>query len=104
MMPGMGNMKNLMKQAQKMQKDLEVKTAELEQKEYVGESTNQFVIATVTGNRQVKDIEIKADVVDPDDVEMLQDLVIAAVNDGLSKAEEDRNQVLGKLSQGIPGL
>jgi len=87
-MRGMGNMQGMMKQVQKMQK----------------EATNQLVTATFTGDRTMKDLTIKEDVVDPEDVDMLQDLVIMAVNDALVKIEKETEATLGKYTKGMPGF
>ena len=92
MMRGMGNMQGMMKQVQKMQK------------EFIGEATNQLVTATFTGDRTMKDLTIKEDVVDPEDVDMLQDLVIMAVNDALVKIEKETEATLGKYTKGMPGF
>lgn len=104
MMRGMGNMQGMMKQVQKMQKDMEKAQSELNEREFVGEATNQLVTATFTGDRKLKDISIKEDVVDPEDVEMLQDLVIMAVNDGLAKVEKETEATMGKYTKGLPGF
>ncbi|MDA9472139.1 YbaB/EbfC family nucleoid-associated protein [Enterococcus sp. 5H] len=104
MMRGMGNMQGMMKQVQKMQKDMEKAQSELNEREFVGEATNQLVTATFTGDRKLKDISIKEDVVDPEDVEMLQDLVIMAVNDGLAKVEKETESTMGKYTKGLPGF
>ncbi|PZL75543.1 YbaB/EbfC family nucleoid-associated protein [Enterococcus plantarum] len=104
MMRGMGNMQGMMKQVQKMQKDMEKAQAELNLREFVGSSSNDLVTATFTGDRKMKDISIKEDVVDPDDVEMLQDLVIMAVNDALTKVEKETEATMGKYAKGMPGF
>ncbi|WP_086312030.1 nucleoid-associated protein [Enterococcus sp. 7F3_DIV0205] len=104
MMRGMGNMQGMMKQVQKMQKDMEKAQAELNEREFVGEATNQLVTATFTGDRKMKDIAIKEEVVDPEDVEMLQDLVIMAVNDALTKVEKETEATMGKYTKGMPGF
>ncbi|ALS01539.1 nucleoid-associated protein [Enterococcus silesiacus] len=104
MMRGMGNMQGMMKQVQKMQKDMEKAQAELNEREFVGAATNQLVTATFTGDRKMKDIAIKEEVVDPEDVEMLQDLVIMAVNDALTKVEKETEATMGKYAKGMPGF
>lgn len=104
MMRGMGNMQGMMKQVQKMQKDMEKAQSELNEREFVGEATNQLVTATFTGDRKLKDLSIKEEVVDPEDVEMLQDLVIMAVNDGLAKVEKETESTMGKYTKGLPGF
>lgn len=104
MMRGMGNMQGMMKQVQKMQKEMAAAQEVLNEKEFIGEATNQLVTATFTGDRKMKDIAIKEDVVDPEDVEMLQDLIVMAVNDALSKVEKETEATLGKYTKGMPGF
>lgn len=99
--PGGMNMNNLMKQAQRMQKQMQDMQEELESKEYNATSGGGAVKVTITGKKEVKSIEISPDVVDPDDVEMLQDLVITAVNEALRQAEEAANSQMGKLTGGL---
>ena len=106
---GATNLQHLAKQAQKMQADIENATAELEEKEYEAQSGGGAVKVIVTGKMEVKSIEIKEDVVDPDDVEMLSDLVMAAVNEAFRNASNDKEETLGAISGGmgnlnIPGL
>ncbi|GAA0778709.1 YbaB/EbfC family nucleoid-associated protein [Clostridium subterminale] len=105
--PGMGgNMNNLMKQAQKLQKQMEEAQKDLETKEFEASVGGGAVTVRVSGKKELKDIVIKPEVVDPDDVEMLQDLVLTAVNEALKKAEEETNSSMGKLTGGlnIPGM
>ncbi|MGK0551342.1 YbaB/EbfC family nucleoid-associated protein [Enterococcus faecalis] len=104
MMRGMGNMQGMMKQVQKMQKEMNKAQEALNEKEFIGEATNQLVTVTFTGDRQMKDIAIKEEVVDPEDIEMLQDLVVVAVNDALSKIEKETEATLGKYTKGMPGF
>lgn len=99
---GMGNMQNLMKQAQKMQKDLEQKQAEAQNTEFEVSVGGGAVTVKATGAKEIKEIVIKKEVVDPEDVEMLQDLVLTAVNEALKKADDIMQDGLGGLS--IPGL
>lgn len=103
---GGGNMNNLLKQAQKMQKQMEDMQAELESKEFEATAGGGAVKATVNGKKQLLNIEIKPEVVDPDDVEMLQDLVLVAVNDAMKRAEEESGDELKKITGGMsmPGL
>ncbi len=106
-MPPMGgNMNNLMKQAQKLQKQMEEMREEIEKKTVEASSGGGAVTAVVSGKKEIIDIKIKPEVVDPDDVEMLQDLIIAAVNEAISKAGEMMEQEMGKITGGfnIPGL
>lgn len=105
--PGMGgfggmNINNLMKEAQKMQADLEKNQAELSQKEFDSTAGGGAVSVKVTGDKQIKEITIQKDVVDPDDVEMLQDLIITCVNEALRKVDEAQAAQMGKYN--IPGL
>ena len=106
--PGMGggNMNNLMKQAQKLQKQMEDMQKELENKSYEASVGGGAVTAVVTGKKVVTDIKIKPEVVDPDDVEMLQDLILSAVNEALKKAEDDSSGEMKKMTGGmnIPGM
>ncbi|MEL7598310.1 MAG: YbaB/EbfC family nucleoid-associated protein, partial [Clostridiaceae bacterium] len=89
--PGMGgmNMNNLMKQAQKMQQQMEKMQAELEEKEFTATAGGGVVKVTVNGKKQILDIEIDPEAVDPDDVEMLQDLILTACNQALQTADEE---------------
>ena len=106
--PGMGggNMNNLMKQAQKFQKQMEDMQKDLENKNYEASVGGGAVTAVVSGKKQVVDIKIKPEVVDPDDVEMLQDLIISACNEALKKAEDDSAGEMKKMTGGlnIPGM
>ncbi|KAF1297074.1 nucleoid-associated protein [Enterococcus sp. JM4C] len=104
MMRGMGNMQGMMKQVQKMQKEMVKAQEALNEKEFTGESTNQLVKAVFTGDRKMKDIQINAELIDPEDPDMLQDFVIMAVNDALSKIEVETEQTMGKYTKGMPGF
>ena len=102
--PGMGggmNMQSMMAQAQRMQQNLERVQAELEEKEVEATAGGGVVKVTVTGKKVVKNIEIAPEAVDPDDVEMLQDLILAAVNEGLVKADEMAQQEMSKVTGGM---
>lgn len=103
---GGGNMQQLLKQAQKMQQDMARVTAELEEKEIIAASGGGMVTVTVTGKRKLKAISIKPEAVDPDDVEMLQDLVLAAVNEAMAQAEELAEKEMAKITggMGMPGM
>ncbi|MDQ1143367.1 DNA-binding YbaB/EbfC family protein [Bacillus sp. SORGH_AS 510] len=98
---GMGNMQNMMKQMQKMQKKMAEAQEELGQKQIEGTAGGGMVKVIVTGHKEVVDVQIKPEAVDPDDVEMLQDLVLAAVNDALKKAEELSNNTMGQFTKGM---
>ncbi|KAF1302167.1 YbaB/EbfC family nucleoid-associated protein [Enterococcus saccharolyticus] len=104
MMRGMGNMQGMMKQVQKMQKDMKKAQDALNEKEFIGESTNGYVKVTATGDRKMKDIVIAPDVIDAEDPEMLQDLVLMAVNDVLGKVEKETEATMGKYTKGLPGF
>ena len=99
---GFGNMQNLMKQAQKMQKEMTEKQEEVARREIETSSGGGAVIVKATGAKVINEIIIKKEVVDKDDVEMLQDLIITAVNEALQKADDMMQQELG--SYNIPGL
>ena len=103
---GQQNFQALARQAQKMQDDMAAATEELNQKEYESTSGGGMVKAVVSGEMELKSIEINQDVVDPDDVEMLSDLIMAAVNGALKSAATDRDETMEKISGGmnIPGL
>ncbi|MCR4584796.1 MAG: YbaB/EbfC family nucleoid-associated protein [Lachnospiraceae bacterium] len=96
-----GNMSNLMKQAQRMQRQMEDKQKELETKEYTASAGGGAVEVTVTGKKLITKLTISPDAVDPDDVEMLQDMVIAAVNEAVTKAEEESNAFMTGISSGL---
>jgi DNA-binding YbaB/EbfC family protein len=106
--PGMGggNMNNLLKQAQKFQKQMEDMQKDLENKSYEASVGGGTVKATVNGKKQLVDMKIDPEVVDPDDVEMLQDLIMSACNEALKKAEEDSSDGMKKMTGGmnIPGM
>ena len=102
--PGMGmpgNMNNLMKQAQKMQKQMEETTKELETKEYSATGGGGVVTVTVSGKKEVTAVNLKEEVVDPDDIEMLEDLIISAVNEAFRKMEEDQSNSMAKITGGL---
>ena len=102
-MPGGFNMNAMMKQAQKLQADMAKLQAELETREYQASAGGGAVTAVVSG-KQLKSLTIAPDAVDPDDVEMLCDLVLAAVNDALNQCEETTAREMQKLTGGMPGL
>ena len=103
---GMKGMGNMMKQAQKLQNKMLKMQEELAGKTVEASSGGGMVNVVANGRQQLVDIRIEKEVVDPDDVEMLQDLVLAAVNDALDKAQEMVSSEMGKLTGGmnIPGL
>lgn len=98
---GAGNIQQLARQAQKMQDDMAAATEELNAKEYQASAGGNAVKVTVTGQLEVKAIEIEPEVVDPEDVEMLSDLVMAAVNEALRAANKDKEETMEKISGGL---
>ena len=103
---GGGNMNNLMKQAQAMQKKMEAMQKEIEESEFEASVGGGAVSVRVSGKKDILGISIKPEVVYPDDVEMLEDLVLTAVNEALRKADEETANKMGKVTGGmnIPGL
>ncbi len=100
MMGGGVNM-NMIKQAQKMQQDMLRMQQELEEKTYEAAAGGGVVTATVTGKRELQALEIDPDAVDPEDVEMLEDMIVAAVNEALRAAESDAAGTMQKLTGGL---
>ena len=103
---GMPNMNQMMKQAQKMQEQMLKMQEELEEKRYTARSGGGAVTVTENAKKEIDELVIKPEAVDPDDVEMLEDLVIAAVNEALRMADESSASEMSKLTGGlnIPGL
>ncbi len=99
-----GNMTNLMKQAQRMQRQMEEGQKELETKEFTATAGGGAVEATVSGKKELLKVTLSQEVVDSEDVEMLQDLIVAAVNEALRGAEEASNELMGKMTGGLGGL
>ena len=98
-----GNMNNLMKQAQKMQKQMEESQKELEEKEFTASAGGGAVEVKVNGRREVLQVNLAEEAVDPDDVEMLEDLIMAAANQALRQMEEDSAAMMSKLTGGLGG-
>lgn len=96
-----GNMANLMKQAQRMQRQMEEGQKELEAKEFTAKAGGGAVEVTVTGKKEVTKVKLAQEVVDPDDVEMLEDLVMAAVNEALRMANDANAELMGKMTGGL---
>ena len=102
-MPGMGggmNM-NMLKQAQKMQQDMMRMQQELQEKEYQAAAGGGVVSAVVNGKHELKTLTIDPEAVDPDDVEMLQDMIVAAVNGAMRAADADASETMSKLTGGL---
>lgn len=96
-----GNMGNLMKQAQKMQRQMEESQKELEVKEFTAKAGGGAVSVTVTGKKELTKVKLSKEVVDPEDIEMLEDLVVAATNEALRMVEEANAEVMGKMTGGL---
>ncbi len=99
-----GNMNNLMKQAQKMQKQMEEANKELEEKEVTAAAGGGAVEVTVSGKKEIVKVKLSEEVVDPDDIEMLEDLIMAATNEALRQIEEYSAQSMSKITGGLGGL
>ena len=102
-MPGGMNQAAMMKQVQKMQQDMLRMQQEMESKTYSATTGGGMVKATVNGKHELLNLEINPEAVDPDDVEMLQDMVIAAVNEAMRAAENESNQNMSRLAGGLGG-
>ena len=98
-----GNMSNLMKQAQRMQRQMEESQKELETKEFVAKAGGGAVEVTVTGKKEITRVKLSEEVVDPDDIEMLEDLVMAAANEALRMADEANAEIMNKMTGGLGG-
>ncbi|HLR68812.1 YbaB/EbfC family nucleoid-associated protein [Virgibacillus alimentarius] len=105
-MKGMGNMGNMMKQMQKMQKKMAKAQEELHAMSFEATAGGGMVTITANGQKEITDVQIKEEVVDPDDVEMLQDLVLAATNDVIKQIDEKTNETMGQFTKGLnmPGM
>ena len=98
----------MMRQVQKMQDEIRAKQDELEAREYTGTASGEMVTVTMTGKHEVTAIKIKPEAVDPDDLEMLEDLIVAATNEALRQVEEESGAAMSKLTgglgSGMPGM
>ena len=99
-----GSMSNLMKQAQRMQRQMEEKTKEMEEKEWEATAGGGAVKVKVSGKKEILSVKLSEEVVDPDDIEMLEDLIVAAVNEALRKMEEENSKMMEQLTGGLGGL
>ena len=99
-----GNMSNLMKQAQRMQRQMEESQKEMETKEFTAKAGGGAVEVTVTGKKEVVSVKISEEAVDPDDVETLEDMVKAAVNEALKQADAANAEMMGRMTGGLGGL
>ena len=98
-----GNMNNLMKQAQRMQRQMEEQQKEMETKEFEAKAGGGAVAVTVTGSREVTKVLLNPEVVDPDDIEMLQDLIMAAINEAMKMADDASANMMGRMTGGFGG-
>ena len=98
-----GNMSNLMKQAQRMQRQMEESAKELEAAEFTATAGGGAVEVTVTGKKEVTKVKLDPEAVDPDDVEMLEDLLVAAVNEALEKVDAETTSAMSKFTGGMGG-
>ena len=103
---GPNNMQAMIKQAQKMQEDMAAKQAELEEREYEVSAGGGVVTVKINGKKEILSVKLAEEVVDPDDIETLEDLVVAAVNEAIKKVEAEANDEMGRItgSLGIPGM
>ncbi|MBQ8624814.1 MAG: YbaB/EbfC family nucleoid-associated protein [Agathobacter sp.] len=98
-----GNMNNLMKQAQRMQRQMEEAQKQMEEMEVTATAGGGAVEVTVSGKKEVLKVKLAEEVVDPDDIEMLEDLIVAATNEALRKVEEASQQSMSKITGGLGG-
>ena len=96
------NIQAMMKQAQKLQKDMMNEKEKIDKTEYTGSSS--FVTVIMMGDKTIKEIKIDSDNLDKDEIEMLQDMLVVAINQAMKQIDEDTNKKLGKYTQGMPGL
>ena len=96
-----GNYANLMKQAQRMQRQMEESQKELETKEFVGTAGGGAVEAKVNGNKEIIGIKLDPEIVDPEDIETLQDAIVAAINEAMKQAEDASAALMGKMTGGL---
>lgn len=98
-----GNMNNLMKQAQKMQKQMEEQAKELEDKEYEATAGGGAVKVKINGKKEITEVHLEEEIVDPEDIEMLEDAIMAAVNEAIRMQDEDQQAQMGKITGGFGG-
>ena len=96
----------MMRQVQKMQDEIRAKQEELEAKEYTGTASGEMVTVTMTGKHEITSVKIKPEAVDPEDIEMLEDLIAAAVNSAVAAVDKESEEEMAKMTGGlnIPGL
>lgn len=103
-MPGGANMANLMKQAQKMQRQMEESQKELEEKEFTAKAGGGAVEVVVSGKKEIKSLKLQEEIVDPDDIETLEDSIVAALNEALKQVDEASSSNMSKLTGGMGGM
>ena len=101
---GMGNMQAMMRKVQKMQADMQRAQEELKNSEVTGSAAGGMVEITMTGDKEVTAVKIKPEAVDPSDIEMLEDLIVASFNDAVKKVDELQEELMGPLAGGMGGL
>ena len=101
---GPSNMQSMIKQAQKIQDDMTALQEELDKREYEIKAGGGAVTVKINGKLEVLSLEISPEIVDPDDIEMLEDLIVAATNEALRKVEQENQAVMSKLTGGLGGL
>ncbi len=99
-----GNMNNLMKQAQRMQRQMEESQKELEEKEITAAAGGGAVEVTINGKKEILKVKLSPEVVDPDDIEMLEDLIVAATNEAIRQIEELSQESMSKITGGLGGF
>ena len=99
---GMGNMQGMMKKMQKMQKEMEKNQNELNEREFTGTANDDLVTVTFTGDKKLKNVSIKEEIVDPEDVETLQDMTTQAINDALSQIDAATQKTMGAFANKLP--
>ena len=98
------SMNEMLRQAQKMQEDMQTKQAELEEREYEVSAGGGVVKVKINGRREILNIDIAAEIVDPDDIETLSDILVAAVNEAIKKVDSTTNEEMGKITGGMGGM
>ena len=98
------SMNEMLRQAQKMQEDMQTKQAELEEREYEVSAGGGVVKVKINGRREVLNIDIAEEIVDPDDIETLSDILVAAVNEAIKKVDSTTNEEMGKITGGMAGM
>ena len=98
------SMNEMLRQAQKMQEDMQAKQAELEEREYEVSAGGGVVKVKINGKREILSIDIKEEIVDPDDIETLSDILIAGINEAIKKVDSTTNEEMGKITGGMGGM